>query len=382
MPIFKPELINLNLSAEAQAAASSQSFRVGVKNASGDQPAEIALYGEIGDPWQACDARSVGQFLRDNKKMPVCVRINSPGGLAYDGITIHNALLAHDGPVTTMIEGMAGSAASIIAMAGQPVQIYENAQFFIHRAAVIAVGNRDMMAEAQNWLDKIDEAICRTYKGKTGAAYDKIMAMMIGKVDGTVFTAREAVAAKFCDEVISLKKGATNSSSVNEPKPANCNCDWPETRLRNGSGHGMECPVHKEWEERGGFKQRHTAGEPRSVKANVPVSPQNDHSPMIDCGIEVGDRVVIAGTPHEKGQEAGVVRQVVCGPALGIQFDGMDDIYHWYVPSEVALEDPNKEDQEETTQALRREGEQRLKSVELARAQRIRERRELFEGVK
>lgn len=197
-----PELIEVYLSAKAQEAASSSSFRVGVRNAKGDDPAEIVLYGEVGNPYEAMDARSVGQFLRSNKGRPINVRINSPGGLAYDGITIHNALLAHDGPVTTVIEGMAGSAASIIAMAGNPVQMYENANLFVHRASLIAVGNVDMMNEAADWLNKLDEAIAKTYKTKTGASMDKIRSAMKGKVDGTVFTASEALKGKWIDEVL------------------------------------------------------------------------------------------------------------------------------------------------------------------------------------
>lgn len=191
--------------------ASSESFRVGVRNSKDDDPAEIALYGTIGDPWEASDARSVGAFLRANKGKGVNVRINSMGGLAFDGITIHNALLAHDGPVTTIIEGVAGSAASVIAMAGSPVQIYENAQLFIHRASLIAIGNRDTMAEAIDWLDKLDDGIARTYKAKTGKTLDKLLAMMKGKVDGTTMTAREAVDMKFCDALISLKTGAAKN---------------------------------------------------------------------------------------------------------------------------------------------------------------------------
>ena len=201
------QLIEINLSVEGQKAASSESFRVGVKNAAPGEPAEIEVYGQIGDPFEACDARSITAFLRANKGNAINVRINSPGGLAYDGITIHNALLAHDGPVTCVIDGMAGSAASVIAMAGMPLKMYENAQLFVHRASVIAIGNVDMMAEASDWLNKIDDAIARTYKAKTGKAMDKIMSIMKGKVDGTVFTAREAMAAGFVDEVLSLKNG-------------------------------------------------------------------------------------------------------------------------------------------------------------------------------
>lgn len=204
-------LIDVTLSSEAQKAASSESFIVGLKNAKDDEPAEIALYGEIGNPWEASDARSVSAFLRENKGRPVNVRINSMGGLAYDGITIHNALVAHDGDVTTIIEGMAGSAASIIAMAGSPVQIYENAHLFIHRAQMIAIGNADAMQEAIAWLGKVDDAIIRTYKAKTGKAYDKIAEMMRGKLDGTVMTAREAVDMKFADQVVSLKTGTAKN---------------------------------------------------------------------------------------------------------------------------------------------------------------------------
>lgn len=205
------QLIEINLSAEGQKAASSESFRVGVKNASGDDPAEIEIYGVIGDSYDGCDARSVSAFLRANKGKAVNVKLNSPGGLAYDGITIHNALLAHDGPVRCVIDGMAGSAASVIAMAGQPLQMYENAQLFIHRASVIAIGNVDMMDEAKDWLAKIDDSIAKTYMAKTNKKMPTIMTMMKGKVDGTVFTAREAKDAGFVDEILSLKNSKASA---------------------------------------------------------------------------------------------------------------------------------------------------------------------------
>jgi ATP-dependent protease ClpP protease subunit len=206
------QLIEIQLSSEAQKAASSESFRVGIKNSSGEDAAEIEIYGVIGDSFDQCDSRSVGAFLRANKGKAVNVRLNSPGGLAYDGITIHNALIAHDGPVTCIVDGIAGSAASVIAMGGKTC-MYENAQLFIHRASVIAVGNVDMMAEATDWLNKIDDAIARTYKAKTGKAYDKIMSLMKGKVDGTVFTAKEAKEMGFCDEILSLKTGKASNEA-------------------------------------------------------------------------------------------------------------------------------------------------------------------------
>lgn len=208
-----PQMIELFLSAKAQEAASSPSMIVGFRNAKDDEPAEIMIDGEIGDPWEQNDSRSVGQFLRANKGRPVKVWINSPGGLAYDGITMHNALVQHDAPVTTVIAGIAGSAASIIAMAGNPVQMYENANLFIHRASLVAVGNEDVMEEAKDWLHKIDDSIARTYKAKNGMELQKIKSLMRGKVDGTVFTASEAKKGKWIDEVVSPAKKAQASST-------------------------------------------------------------------------------------------------------------------------------------------------------------------------
>lgn len=195
-----------NSADEAKNEADAAAFKVGVKNSTADEPAEITIYGEIGNPYEASDARSIGAFLRGNKGKPIVVRINSGGGLVYDGLAIHNSLVAHDGQITTIIEGIAGSAASVIAVGGSSTQIYENAQFFIHRASMMAIGNRDLMAEAIEWLDAIDEAIARTYKAKTGKALEKLMSMMRGKVDGTLFSAKEAVAEKFCNEIIPLKR--------------------------------------------------------------------------------------------------------------------------------------------------------------------------------
>lgn len=207
------QMIDVFASTRAQEWGSQPGFVVGLKNAVDDEPAEIALYGIIGDPWEESDAKSVSRFLRENKGKAVNVRINSPGGLAYDGITIHNALIAHNGPVVTTIEGMAGSAASIVAMAGNPVRIYENAQLFIHRALMMAIGNVDVMDEAREWLRKTDEALARTYKAKTGRSMEKIVSWMRGKVDGTVFTAREALAEKFVDEIVQLKNSEKATAS-------------------------------------------------------------------------------------------------------------------------------------------------------------------------
>lgn len=196
------------ISAEARAAnaaAAKAPLFIGAKNATDKEPAELVMYGEVGNMYENMDAGSVGRFLRANKGSPVLVRINSFGGSAYDGLTIRNALAQHDGKTTSIIEGIAGSAATLIAIGASRVKMLENASFFIHRASVGAIGNEDMMLEAASWLRQLDEAIAKTYKAKTGRAMDKIREWMKGRVDGTNFTAAEALAEKFVDEIVPLK---------------------------------------------------------------------------------------------------------------------------------------------------------------------------------
>jgi ATP-dependent protease ClpP protease subunit len=198
---------------EALAAADANAFKIGIKNATADEPAEIMIAGTIGNPYEGCDARSIQQFMRANRGRPVIAYINSGGGLAFDGIAMHNAFVDHDAPVTAIIESIAGSAATMPAVGAGTTRIYENSTFFVHRAALLAFGNRDAMAEAIDWLDALDDAIATTYKRKTNKAMDKIRAIMAGpgKSDGTRFSAKEAVAEKFCNELIPLKSSAARN---------------------------------------------------------------------------------------------------------------------------------------------------------------------------
>jgi ATP-dependent protease ClpP protease subunit len=196
-------------------ALSAQTFKAVINKQ--DDAAELLIFSGIGkDPWtgEGVNASDVAAFLSQNRTTPVNVRINSPGGLAFDGITIHNALIQHDAPVSTTVEGMAASAATIISLAsakGGKARMFENATYFIHRAMGVGVGNVDVMAEVSDWLNRIDEQIARTYAAKTGKRYDQMLKLMAGagKADGTIFSAKEALTMGLIDEVIPLK-GARN----------------------------------------------------------------------------------------------------------------------------------------------------------------------------
>ena len=199
---------------------SSKEFIVGIKNEVDSDEIELGIFGPIGKTmWDdtGTGASDVAKLLKDNKGKKVNVKINSPGGLAYDGITIYNSLVEHDGEVTTTVMCMAGSAAAIISQAGSTRKIYANGSFFIHRALGFAYGNIDVMNDVAEFLDKLDGQIAETFAARTGLNKKAVMEAMRGKLDGTTYSSGEAVKEGYFDEIVSVvPKGAKKKKTSNE----------------------------------------------------------------------------------------------------------------------------------------------------------------------
>tara|TARA_A100001391_G_scaffold205094_1_gene203447 strand:+ start:499 stop:1212 length:714 start_codon:yes stop_codon:yes gene_type:complete len=196
-----------------QKAEQSSRMRASIRN--DGNVAELLIMDQIGEDsyGDGVSAESVVNFLRINRTKPINVRINSPGGLVYEGLVIMNALASHDATVTVTIEGLAYSAASFIAMAGDTVRMYKASDFGIHRASIIAMGNRKEIQSVRDWLNTIDNHLVDIYQAKTGQPRKKIIDWLDGVSDGTVFSADEALKAGFCDEVIDPKAGNRSSSN-------------------------------------------------------------------------------------------------------------------------------------------------------------------------
>lgn len=127
-------------------------------------PTQLHIYDEIG-----YFGVSAGDLIRDLADVngPLEVHLNSPGGEVFDGIAIYNALLArHD--VTVMIDGLAASIASVIAMAGNPVLIARNAQMMIHDGFGMAIGTAQDMRDLAELLDRTSNNIAGIYSDHTG----------------------------------------------------------------------------------------------------------------------------------------------------------------------------------------------------------------------
>lgn len=157
---------------------------------------QIDLYSEIGF-WgvTAADFRRVLNQAGDIK-----LRINSPGGDVFDGIAIYNDLVDHPGKVDVEISGMAASAASIIAMAGDSIKIHEADSIMIHNAWGVVIGNRHDLEQVSGILTDIDKALARIYANRTGIGIRAIAEMMD---DETWMFGKKAVENGFADEVIS-----------------------------------------------------------------------------------------------------------------------------------------------------------------------------------
>jgi ATP-dependent protease ClpP protease subunit len=113
-------------------------------------------------------AKKVAAQLRAIGDRPVEVQINSPGGDMFEGIAIYNVLREHPQPITVKVMGMAASAASIIAMAGDSIEIGAASFLMIHNCWVVAVGNRHDMAETAAFLEPFDTAMAGVYAERSG----------------------------------------------------------------------------------------------------------------------------------------------------------------------------------------------------------------------
>jgi ATP-dependent Clp protease, protease subunit len=151
--------------------------------------AEVAIYDEIG----AYGVSAKG-FLAELGALPdtapIDLRLNSPGGSVFDAVAIHNALKRHEGTVTVWIDGIAASAASYVAMAGDEIVMPENAFLMIHDPAGLVMGTAQDMRAMAEALDKVKGSLVRGYAARSGKPEAEISALMAAE---TWFDAQDAL---------------------------------------------------------------------------------------------------------------------------------------------------------------------------------------------
>lgn len=140
-----------------------------IKNST-ETTCDLYFYGDIVDSWWgAWDdtdqyPEAIKSFLDDAKGKDINIYINSGGGSVFAGMAIYNMLKRHQGYKTVHVDGLAGSIASVIALAGDKVIIPSNAYMMIHKPWSGLYGNSTELREMADTLDKIEEGILNVYK--------------------------------------------------------------------------------------------------------------------------------------------------------------------------------------------------------------------------
>lgn len=168
--------------------------------ARGKNEAEIRIDGEIGENWFG-DGLTSNRFAEDLKKLgdvqKITVKVNSPGGAVHDGISIYNQLRNHGARIEVLVEGLAASIASIIAMSGDVIRMGTGSMMMIHSPWTIALGNADEMRKVADVLEKHEDALLDIYVKRSGAKRDDVQEMLVAE---TWMTGAEALEHGFCDE--------------------------------------------------------------------------------------------------------------------------------------------------------------------------------------
>ena len=151
-----------------------------------DTTCDLYFYGDIVDSWSgAWDdtdqyPQAIKEFLDEAKDKNINIYVNSGGGSVFAGMAIYNMLKRHKGYKTVYVDGLAGSIASVIALAGDKIVIPKNAYMMIHKPWCACGGNADDFREMANTLDKVEQGILNVYKDNLASEmlYDEIVEMV------------------------------------------------------------------------------------------------------------------------------------------------------------------------------------------------------------
>jgi len=252
-----------------------------------EEEAELLLYGDIASdlPWaDAGDTVTPQKFyeeLKNLKNKAVTVRINSAGGDVFAAHAIYTQLKSHKAGVTVIVDGLAASAASIVAMAGDTVKMPSNAMMMIHNPALFAFGflTSDEMRKYAEQLDAVKGSIINAYMMKTGLDRDTLSKMMD---EETWMTGQEAMEMGFADEImfesvpVESKGNILVVNSVSHdmsrfktfprmPEVVNGVAPKDVSREKAPEGEPWEAPAlsdftDKQWEELSDAEKRRIAG--------------------------------------------------------------------------------------------------------------------------
>lgn len=185
-----------------------------------EKEGEIKVYGEITKwAWKEYGETNALIFNEELKQLKdvekIKLRINSPGGSVFEAQTMYNSLkqFAKDNEITieAFIEGVAASAATFLALAGDTVKMGEGCLFMIHNPSTYSSGMSDDLRKAADLLDKVKETILDIYLKKSSLTREELSQKMD---DETWFSAKEALEAGFIDSIETFEDVQNNITSI------------------------------------------------------------------------------------------------------------------------------------------------------------------------
>lgn len=174
----------------------------------GNGRGEIYVYGIIGMDWFG-DGVTAKQFAVDLKALgdvtTIDLRINSDGGVVDDARAMYNLLVEHKATIIAHVDGVAASAASFLAMAGDEIEIADGGFFMIHDVRGGVYGTADDLDRRAKVMRGYNDAVVKTYADRTGASDKQLRAWMTAE---TWFNAKDAVEHGFADRIVENMKVA------------------------------------------------------------------------------------------------------------------------------------------------------------------------------
>lgn len=184
----------------------------------GNEAQTISIYDQIGETWDGngWTAARVSGILRNvGASTPITVNLNTPGGDFFEGVAIFNLLKLHKAEVTINVMGMAASAGSVIAMAGDTINMGEGSFLMIHCAWCLAGGNASDLRTLADTLSQFDTAMADLYAARSGKTQAQALAMMQAE---TWIGAQQAIKEGFAHSIIDAAKASTQDAGNKKAK--------------------------------------------------------------------------------------------------------------------------------------------------------------------
>ena len=168
---------------------------------------DLWVYDVIGDDWydSSLTAKELCQTIAAIDTAEIVLHLSSPGGSVSDGLAIYNALISHPAKVTSRVEGWTASMATILALAGTTVEMYDNALFMIHNPLMVAAGNAADLREQADWLDRVGGIMRTIYMSRCTKTEAELQSALEAE---TYLSADEALDWGFATDVVVAQQAA------------------------------------------------------------------------------------------------------------------------------------------------------------------------------